>query len=298
MRKKTTSLWGLLYQFPEEIPSGYELVVNYFYWLKLLALTVFKWNNLPETVNERFLEETLFNKGKILFFNDTSLGFLVLPCNAESDLNIYGEPIKWRVNTHKYNASIPAVNSVLIRNNDLEIGSINQVVAFSQRLAETEKTIDINVKAQKTPVLILTDDKQKLTMTNAYKQYADGAPVIFADKNLLNADAIKVLRTDAPFIVDKLDTHKMNLWNEALTFLGIQNANTDKRERLIVDEVNANNQHVAQSVNIMLKAREKAVEEINSLFGLNVSVELRETIQNETPIFNYQPKEQDEGENE
>ena len=106
-------------------------------------------------------------------------------------------------------------------------------------------------------------------------------PILFVDKDFLNGAGITVLKTDAPYVVDKLDTHKMNLWNEALTFLGISNANTEKRERLITDEVKANEQLVEMSANTMLLKRKEAATMINKLFpALNVTVEMK-TLTNE-----------------
>ena len=269
------SLWGLITKPKKELSYNNLSLVNYFLWLKGLAVSMFEWQDLPPTVNARYLEEALFTDGKLLFFKDETKGFLALKCSAHSDVNVYGEPLKYFVNEYNYSNTVSAHESVLIRNNDLEYATQYQVAAFAHRLNNTERTIDINMNAQKTPVLILCDDKQLLTVKNIYAKYEGNTPVIIADKNVFTPESFRVLKTDAPYIIDKLDVHKMNLWNEALTYLGINNANTDKRERLIVDEVNANKEHVNMNAAFMLKAREKACEEINNMFGLNVSVRMR-----------------------
>lgn len=260
------SLWGLLEKPKTNLAVNELTLVNYYLWLKTIALSVFKWEGLPPTINERYLEETLFNKGKCLFFYDNKLGFLSLACNPANNVNVYGEPLSYYVSSFYYQKTISAGESVLIRNNDLEEPTQYQIAAFANRLTETERTTDINLKAQKTPILIITDDKSQLTLKNVYRQYSTGEPVIFGDKNFINADTIKVLKTDAPYIIDKLDTHKQILWNEVLTFLGIQNADTSKRERMIVDEVNANNQNVIVNANVMLKTRQEACDLINDMF--------------------------------
>lgn len=270
------SLRSLLFKNRESMQLNNLTRLNYYDWLKSLCLAMFEWVGFPETVNVRYLETALFDHGKALFFKDELRGFLCLKCTPGSDMNIYSEPLAWKIIAHGYDANIPAYQGVLIRNNDIEQPTHFQVAAFSERLAKTERITDINLNAQRTPYFITGTDKQMLTLVNLFKKVNDGDPVIYGDKSQINLDSVKVLRTDAPFIVDKLDIHKTNLWNEALTFLGIFNANTDKRERLITDEVQANDQLVQMNANVLLKNREIAAEQINEMFGLNVSVKLRE----------------------
>ena len=145
---------------------------------------------------------------------------------------------------------------------------------YAIRLTEISRTIDVNINAQKTPVLIKCSDKQKLVLKNAYKQWDGNSPVIFADKSLDMA-TFNVLKTDAPIVFDKLQIQKNMLWNEIMTVLGINNANMDKKERLVDDEVRANNEQVEICADVMLKSRELAVEQINNLFGLNIKVTKR-----------------------
>ena len=274
-----SSLWGLLLKNKQALATNELTLVNYYLWLKSMALSVFEWEGLPDTINVKYLEQTLFEKGKCLFFYDNRLGFLSLACSSGSDVNVYGEPLQFNVNSFYYQKTIKASDSVLIRNNDLEEPTQYQISAFANRLTEVERTTDINLKAQKTPLLILTDDKTQLTLKNVYRQYSTGEPVIYGDKSMLNSEVLKVFKTDAPYIIDKLDAHKKVLWDEVLTFLGINNVNTDKKERLIVDEANANNQNVETNANVMLKTRLEACEEINKMYGglleNKVSVKLR-----------------------
>lgn len=270
------SLWGLISKKPQELSINEITLVNYYNWLKSLAVSMFKWEGMPDTIDIRYLENALFEKGNLLFFKDPILGYLALKCLPTSDLNVYGRPVEFQVVSHSYSNKIKADEGVRIFNNDIEEPSQFTIGAYASRLSEIERTTDINMNAQKTPILIQTDRKQLLTLRNVYQQYKGNAPVIFADKNMFTDESLKVLNTQAPYIIDKLDVHKQNIWNEALTFLGIQNADTDKKERLIVDEVNANNEHIQMNANVMLKARERACTEINEMFpDLNVSVSLR-----------------------
>lgn len=276
------NLWGLLTKNKQSLTQNQLTATNYYMWLKLLCMSMFDWKGLPDTINIDYLEETLFDNGRLIFFKDDVLGYLALKCIPDGAINVYGEPVSFSVSVPGYQSKvhlIPGLNSVIIKNNQLIEPSQYAVGSFASRLAETERTIDINIKAQKTPFIIpVPSDKALLTLRNAYKQIADGEPVLFLDKDMLAGEGISVLNTDAPYVVDKLDTHKMNLWNDALTFLGISNANTEKKERLITDEVKANDQLIQMSANVMLLKRQQAAAEINKLFpDLRVTVDLKST---------------------
>lgn len=251
---------------------------DYFYRIMLLARSVFKWENLPNGMDEKWIERYLFNEGRCVFFNDPERGFMVAKCNDDGDLNYYDEPTKIcpvATNYNDVNSLTNGVDAVIIQNNDIAAPTCPTAELFALRLAEMTRTIDINVNAQKTPTLILCSEKQRLTLKQVYKQWNSFEPMIFGDKNL-DIDGIKVLKTDAPIVFDKLQLQKHALWNECMTFLGINNANQDKRERLVTDEVSANNQQIEQSSELMLKARERAAEQINELFDLNIKVSRRQ----------------------
>ena len=141
-----------------------------------------------------------------------------------------------------------------------------------------DRTIDVNVNAQKTPILILCDDKQRLTLENVYMSYEGNKPVIFGNSNL-NPDMLKVIQTGAPFVADKIYQLKTQIWNEALTYLGISNLNINKRERLISDEVQRYQGGTLACRMSRLKARQQAADQINAMFGLNISVEYDETVE-------------------
>lgn len=249
---------------------------DYFYRLMLLARSVFKWNNLPNFIDEKWIERYLFTEGKCIFFKDKEKGFMVTKCKECGELNPYDEPTTLMPYGTNYTGGELKNDEecVIIRNNDCMIPTSPTIQLYALRLAEITRTIDININAQKTPIMILCSEKQRMSMKNVYKQWNGFEPVIYADKNL-DIDAIKVLKTDAPFVVDKLQLQKHAVWNECMTFLGINNANQDKKERLVQNEVEANNEQVEISALMMLKARERACARINEIFGTNISVEIR-----------------------
>ena len=249
--------------------------IQYYNRLTELATTMFSWKNLPNTIDARFLEMTLFSDGVAVFFKDDVMGFLALQCMIGGNLNVYRIPVdRTAYATNGYNQKLNATNSVLIFNNYLHTNSTLDVEMFSKRLYNLDRAIDVNANAQKTPVLIQCDDTEKLTMLNLYKEYDGNQPFIFGSKSL-NTKGLTVLKTDAPYVADKLYTLKTQIWNEALTYLGISNTNVTKKERMITDEVQKNMGGVIASRYSRLEMRKQACKEINEMFGLNIDVEYR-----------------------
>lgn len=254
--------------------------VQYYNRLMELSMSMFEWKNLPDTVDERYLELGLFSSGCMVFFKDDVIGELALNMTYQGGFDIYGEPTK-RVAYSRYNqfqTTLDKNNSVIIWNNMLRTNSALDVQMFAYRLYNLDRIVDINANAQKTPVLITCDEKQKLTMKNLYMQYEGNYPVIFGDNNL-DIKSLSVLKTDAPFVSDKIYDLKVKIWNEALTYLGISNINTVKKERMITDEVIRNQGGTIASRYSRLESRRRAVKKINKMFGLNITVDYREDFQ-------------------
>ena len=252
--------------------------LQYYNRLLELAINMYEWKNLPDTVDERFLELTLFSDGMAVFFRDDILGELCLQCMIGGELDVYRIPIeRTAYATNGYQMRLNNQNSVIIFNNYSHTNSMLDVEMYARRLYEIERTIDVNVKAQKTPLIVRATENQRLTMKNLYMQYDGNEPFIFGDNNL-DMDAIKVLPTNAPYVADKLNILKRQIWNEALTCLGIKNSNTEKRERLVSDEITSNLGGVAAQRFCRLNARRKAAEQINKMFDLNIQVDFREEV--------------------
>lgn len=249
---------------------------QYFDRLTELATSMFEWKNLPDTIDERFLEMTLFTDGCAVFFKDDVLGFLCLQVATGGGFNVYRIPLNRRAySVNGYNAELNIENSVIIYNNYLKKNSITDIKVFSERLSNLDNAIDVNANAQKTPLLIKCEESQRLTMQNVYKEYDGNMPVLFGDKGLSDK-SFAVLKTDAPYVADKLYMLKTNIWNEALTYLGISNTTINKKERLVTDEVARNMGGVIASRYSRLEMRRKAAKEINDMFGLNIEVNYRE----------------------
>ena len=241
-----------------------------------LSISMFEWKNLPDSIDERFLELTLFGDGQAVFFKDEELGFLCLQVAMNGGFNVYRVPIRRRAYAvNGYQRNLDDKNSVIIYNNYLRTNSVNMVKVYSKRLYNLDRIIDVNANAQKTPVLLQGSEMQRLTLLNLYKEYDGNAPVIFGDKNL-DINGLKCITTEAPYVADKIYTLKTQIWNEALTYLGISNLNIQKKERLVSDEVVRNQGGTIASRYSRLQARRNACDEINKMFGLEIEVNYRD----------------------
>lgn len=272
------------YSFWESAVLNNATYQQYYMRLMELSIAMFDWKNVPEEIDIRFLELILFSEGKAVFFKDEVLDeYLALQFTVNGRLNFYHIPVRRRAFAiNGYQRELDENNSVIIYNNMLHTPSKLDVEMMSRRLYDLDRSIDVNAKAQKTPILIQASDSQRLTMKNLYKQYEGNEPFIFGNK-ALELDNLKVLKTDAPYVADKLYDLKTKYWNEALTYLGISNTNITKKERMITDEVTRNMGGVIASRYSRLESRRKACDQINRMFGLDMYVEFREDFDPEDP---------------
>lgn len=251
--------------------------------LSELSISMFEWKNLPPTVDARYLELRLFENGCAVYFNDEVMGNLCLDCLPHGNYDVYGNPVKRRAYSsyNNYQKILDESDSVIIWNNYLRCNSIGLVQLYARRLYNLDRIIDVNTNAQKTPVLLQGTEQQRLTLLNLYKQYDGNEPFIFGDKNL-DLNSLKALSTNAPYVSDKIYELKTQIWNEALTVLGITNVNIQKKERLITDEVTRNQGGTIASRYSRLESRRQAVDKINAMFGTNIEVNYREDFQQVT----------------
>lgn len=254
--------------------------------LKGLALNQFKWNGLPDTIKEEWIEHLLYEYGRCLFFNDKNMGLMCLQCYDGQGRNVYNYPLSYRAVGFNYSKEYPADEVVEVCNNKLRTSTHDMITYYTNKIYEVERTLDTNVKVLKAPFVFVTDDKQALTMKTIFEKLDENEPVIYLDKGVTAGrdinEIITCLQTGVkPFLVELTD-YRHDVQNEILSALGINNANTDKRERLVTDEVNANNQYIDCNVQLMLEARQRACERINELYGTNITVELRNKLEQAT----------------
>lgn len=257
---------------------------DYYCRLKLLATSLFEWHGLDKIGgNSYFLENALFSNGIACFVQDKKYGYLTLNCSDNGKKNVYNEPTEIIASGVNYNERYNADDVVIIKNNNLLRSTDATINLICRRLYECQRTIDVNMNNLKFPIILEGTTKTKLTLENLLEQYSGNVPFIFGRKESNIMDNLKVLELKVDYNIDKLEDEKKVIWNECLTYLGINNSNIDKKERVLTDEVNSNNELIKYYLNCFLEPRKKACEEINKKFfngEEKISVSINEEVEN------------------
>lgn len=239
-----------------------------------LAVTRIKWNNLPETVSERFLNISLYLFGSAAFFRDPTMGFLALPCTIGGEFNVYYDPTIVTVNSFNYTKTLNQDEFVYIRNNPTTTPTAMHVFTYAKRMSDTLRSIDVNVKKLKQPYLIQCEEKERITIENLIKKVQDNEIMVIGSKQFgLNDRNFEITPLPSTSSLSSLWETYVRLENMMYTVLGINSPGFEKKERLVVDEVNANNMVVDMAIEVNIKELQLACDKINKLFGLNISVE-------------------------
>ena len=259
---------------------------------QMLALNRYRWENLPNGIESRYIEEMLYDNGECAMFDHPDLGLCVLRSSSRENLNIYGEPTKLTLTGFNEHRTVMMDECVRIMNNDLALPTLPNIVYYARRMAEIDDIIMQNLRQQRVPYLFATDENNSFSMKALYDRIYQGEPAIFIDKEMLKGEPenIMVIPTVSPYLVDKLQLQKQEMERELLTFLGINNT-LEKKERLLTDETNSNNQFIKMSSDIGFKQRQLACQQMNEMFGLNVRVfetqdEFEEEVTDDGELYN------------
>lgn len=258
---------------------------------QLIAVNAFEWDGLPDGILERHVETRLFMDGKAIFYKSAGKGFMCLTCQNSGQVNVYGDPLGYIAAGVGYTEQVSAEDCIIIENNKLRIATDPFVMFYVNKLTEAERTMDVNIKACKTPVVFACDDKDVLTFKRIFQQVDGNVPAIYADRGL-NMDSIQAFKTGVQFMGKDLQDYANSVENKLLTFLGVNNTPVDKKERLITDEAQANDQLIQSFADLQLEARKRAAQAINEKYGLNVTVKRRvcsvenpvEGVENNDPV--------------
>ena len=261
-------------------------------YYQMLALNRYKWENLPNGIESRYIEQMLFDNGECALFDHPDLGLCVLRSSSRENLNIYGEPTKLSLSGFNEHRTVMMDECVRIMNNDLALPTLPDIVYYARRMAEIDDIIMQNLRQQRVPYLFATNENNQYSIKSLYDRMYQGEPAIFVDKEMLKGEPenIMVLPTQAPYLVDQLQIQKQEMERELLTFLGINNT-VEKKERLLVDETNSNNQFIKMASDIGFKQRQLACDQMNVMFGLNVTVketqdEFQEEVMDDGELYN------------
>lgn len=290
-------------KFIDSLELNDRTYTDYLARFRRIALSMFEWVNLPKSMNSRFLELCLFYNGKAALLKDKKYGFINTKCAGNGYVNIYGLPTKLNCYSYDFNSMRtlytgfnPTITEkerenneneecILVQNNWEALPTVSSMELFAYRLYEAQRACDVNITAQKTPVLLIADESQRLFLENLYQQYNGNQPFIFGDKDQLGDKTIKSVNTQAPYVADKITEYKKEIWNEALTFLGVNNIMLEKKERLVRDEANSNNELINLNLQSFLAPRQEACRQFNEKFGFTgtdkeISVKVRSDLYN------------------
>lgn len=243
--------------------------IKYFTQFFNLALNIFKWEDTGE-IESRFIERTLIENGYCFVYEDSDYGLVCMPCSLVG-LNIYNEPTQIQITSPLISKTLNVDKGVLIYNNYTKTGLIPIIMNYVDRLTEIETTINTNIYLQKTPYILVADKKTEKSVREVANQITSNEPIIIVKANL--TENLQNLALNTNFVADKLYELKQNIENEFLTFIGLNNnSESNKKERMLVDEVNVNNDYINRNVDILYNAREIACKKINEKFGVNWKV--------------------------
>lgn len=278
--------------------AKYFTSVTYSTWFNRLyniAISRFEWLNLPDTCNEKFIEQVLFFNGFMVGYKDTALNsFLIMPCTNNSVLDIFGYPAK--VNAYGYNGYVAQnltpytitlgqeptrADAALLCANYSRCPDLPAVLYFARKLTKIDRTIDVNINVQKTPYIISCGENQRLTVANMFKQVDNFEPAIITTKfyGLNGEKPINVMDLKPPFVADKMQTLKRQVYQEALTYLGIEANTSEKAERQVTEELTANMGETESMRQSPLASRKQFCKEFNKIYGTNIDVKFRSDLQ-------------------
>ena len=285
MGKKNNSL------FFDSLMLNDSTYIDYLRRMERICLSMFEWPGLPNSMDSRFLEKSLFYNGSAVLLKDEKYGFINVNCADSGYLNIYGLPTKLNCYSHQYQSERVVYSGliegedqsnqcILVKNNWERIPTIQTIQLFAYRLYLAQRSCDVNIMAQRTPVMILGTEKQKLTLENLYNKYDGNQPFIFGDKDIISPDMLKSINTQAPVVFNEITEYKKEIWNEFLTFIGVNNIDVEKKERLISGESSSNNEIINLNLQSYLAPRKEACKQFNELFGTNIDVRIRSDLFN------------------
>ena len=261
-------------------------VVHHFYVRYLLQrlISVFKFEGLPEEWAENYFSYVLFGIGYVAIINTDRYGIIPQKCTVGDRITLFRQPQKAII-----------TNPVFDRSYDLLIGKQCEVIkmqpdwgngldivsTYADLMTMAIESAGINMYNSKAGFVFFADSKAGAeSFKKAYDEISSGNPLTVIDKSLMREDGSPAWQFFTPdvgsnYITGNLLNDMRTLENQFNSMIGIPNANTQKRERMITSEVEANSIEVSTLPIVWLETMRKDIEKVNRMFGLNISVSLR-----------------------
>lgn len=266
--------------FSDEAESTYNSLLQEFY---NLAINRFKWEGLPFGLDSETLERCLIDEGLMMFYKDKSKGFFLLPCMGTRDINVYGKMTEYEIKgiNGTFQGKKKLEEGVLLKNNPLAKPEKDILESYARKIDSVGMTMEVNLFQQCIPKIILGNEDTKLTARNLIDQIQKFKMVVIGKKAVMQSlTTSDILDTSAPYLLDKLQIFKQQLYNELLTKLGINNTDIMKKERVVTSEVDSNNELIKTLLDLMYDMRVKFCEEVKEKFNYEISVMKREVEEN------------------
>ena len=259
-----------------------------------IATSIFEWVNLPDSMDARYLERCLYYGAQAALLKTEEYGFINTKAADNGQLNIYGLPTSINCYSYSFHETRNVFNgliegksdtdeAILVLNNTQRTPTYTSMRLFALRLTEVERTIDTNIKRLKMPYILTGSKAQELTLRNIFRSIDNNEPALVVDKNNINLRDLSAIELKVPVIANELMLYKKEIINEALTVLGVNNL-SEKRERLISDETNTNNEMINYNLMSFFAPRQLAAEQFNEKYGLTgdkaVKVKIRSDLDN------------------
>lgn len=266
------------------------------------AISCFTWENLPESIPPDYWEKMIFFRGNMALtmrqnnivdvLGNSFPDFVAAPATPEGKQDIYGNPCKVRlisvngdywtryasehVDLSGPRSGLPPIihpaDCAICWDSISRIPLFDMIDAYARRIAEIDRTFDLHTMAQRHPFIIEADEENQRSARALFSNIKDGEPAIFINRNAMNVNGINVLNLQVPYVGDKIIEDKKAIVGEVYTLLGIDNQQSDKRERVQTAEVLSNNEQIAVMRMSRLKARQQFCDRANEIFGTEISV--------------------------
>ena len=286
--------------------KNYREFINWFCYLLEIATNRYKFKNIPDTMDERVILQSLLWYGAMTVF-DKDGAVVALPSAPTNDFNLYGNPgysWVWALNGYNEKIKLELPNGaakitttgvadnnlgdtgtgVFVRETKTLYPFINYVIEYAEQIADTMRTIECQRKHFKRPYIPVAKEEVVESVKSYFKKIDENEDTIVGtgvfDANAVNAIPITVSADEVKAMKDLVEWYISQFREKAGISNNVQN---DKKERLLVDEINSNNEATEFSVNSVVDYINEQLDQVNSKFGLNIKAEVND-YGNEQPI--------------